>query len=144
MVNKTKMVKKEKARHDWYVVNAKDKVLGRLASKIAVMLSGKDRPDWTPNVDSGAGVIVTNCDKVKVTGKKNEQKNYTSYSGYPGGLKTVAYKEMMQKKPAYILRHAVRGMLPKSRLGERMLKRLKLYTGEEYPHSSQQPKKIDI
>ncbi len=139
IVMKTKMVSHLDTKHDWYVVDVKNKVLGRAATEIALMLMGKDKPDYTPNVDNGAGVIVLNCDKVRVTGKKAEDKFYKSFSGYPGGQKETAYKDMMVKKPDYILRHAVKGMLPKNKIGALMLKRLKLYTGDTHPHAAQKP-----
>lgn len=144
MKNKTTMLKKETVSHDWFVIDAKDKVLGRLASKIAVLLSGKSRVDWTPYVDAGAGVIVTNCSQIRLTGSKDEAKIYTSYSGYPGGLKKSGYKDMKEKKPKYILRHAVRGMLPKNRIADKMLRRLKLYEDDKYSHSAQKPKEVTV
>ena len=141
---KTKIVKHNEAEHEWYVVDVADKVLGRASTEIATLLSGKYRPDFTPNVDSGAGVIVINCDKIKVTGNKESQKVYKRYSGYPGGQKETRYDKMFEKDPAYIVRHAVRGMLPKNKLGMRMLGRLKLYTGSEHPHGAQQPKQKKV
>ncbi|MFH1395544.1 MAG: 50S ribosomal protein L13 [Candidatus Omnitrophota bacterium] len=141
---KTKMVKREEVKHDWYIVDVDGKILGRAAAEIAVMLSGKNRPDFTPNVDNGAGVIVVNCSKVRVTGKKDSQKVYKRYSGYPGGQKEVVYKKMAEKDPKYILRHAVKGMLPKNKLASLMIKRLKLYVGEEHPHIAQKPKEKKI
>ncbi len=140
MGTRTKMAKKEEVNHEWYVVDVAGKILGRVATEIAVLLNGKDRVDYTPHVDSGAGVIVLNCDKIKVTGKKMEQKTYERFSGYPGGLKRTTYGEMLEADPKYILRHAVKGMLPKNKLGPLMLKRLKLYVGTEHPHAAQCPK----
>jgi large subunit ribosomal protein L13 len=136
---KTKMIKHVDAEHNWYVVDARDKVLGRAATQIALMLMGKDKPDYTPHIDNGAGVIVLNCGKVRVTGKKDVNKVYKRFSGYPGGQKETVYKEMIAKKPDYILRHAVKGMLPKNKIGSQMLKRLKLYKGNTHPHSAQKP-----
>jgi large subunit ribosomal protein L13 len=144
MVNKTKMKKKEEVVHEWFIMDASDKVLGRAATRIATLIKGKHRPDFTPHVDSGAGVIVLNCDKIRVTGKKSEQKFYTSYSGYPSGLKKVRYDKMHVKNPKYILRHAVKGMLPHNKLGDRMIRRLKLYTGDKHPHSAQNPQEIKL
>ena len=141
---KTVFVKHKETEHKWYVVDVKNKVLGRAATEIALMLMGKDRPDYTPNVDNGAGVIVLNCDKIRVTGKKETDKIYKRYSGYPGGQTETPYKEMIVKKPDHILKHAVKGMLPKNKLGARMLKRLKLYTGEEHPHTAQKPEVKEI
>ncbi|MFH1798967.1 MAG: 50S ribosomal protein L13 [Candidatus Omnitrophota bacterium] len=136
---KTKMVKQTEACHKWYVVNVADKVLGRAASEIAVLLMGKNRADFTPHVDNGGGVVALNCGKVKVTGNKASQKVYKRYSGYPGGLKETVYEKMLEKDPKYIMRHAVRGMLPKTKLGDRMMKRLKLYAGDTHSHIAQKP-----
>ncbi|MBU0571910.1 MAG: 50S ribosomal protein L13 [Candidatus Omnitrophica bacterium] len=144
MVTKTKMAKKEEVNHEWYVIDAADKILGRAATKIAVLLNGKDRVDYTPHVDNGAGVIVLNCGKIKVTGKKNEQKTYERFSGYPGGLRRTTYDKMLVEDPKYILRHAVKGMLPKNKLGTLMLRRLKLYVGAEHPHTAQCPKEKKV
>lgn len=141
---KTKMLKKEDIVRKWYHIDASDKVLGRLSTSIAVLLSGKDRADYTPHVDAGAGVVVTNCDKVKVTGNKETQKEYKRFSGYPSGQTVTTYEKMIRKKPEHILRHAVKGMLPKNRLGSKMLKRLKLYAGEEHRQEAQKPEKLEI
>ena len=121
-----------------------DKVLGRAATQIATLLSGKYRPDYTPNSDNGAGVVVVNCDKVKVTGKKVIQKDYKWYSGYPSGQRVLTYEQVFEKDPKYIMRHAVKGMLPKNKLGARMLKRLKLYKGAEHPHKAQKPEEKKV
>ncbi|MFH1552202.1 MAG: 50S ribosomal protein L13 [Candidatus Omnitrophota bacterium] len=136
---KTKIIKHEETAHQWYVVDVSGKILGRAATEIAQMLSGKNRPDFTPNVDNGAGVIVINCDKIKVTGNKASQKVYKRFSGYPGGQKETVYNKMFEKDPKYIVRHAVKGMVPKNKLGARMMKRLKLYVGGEHPHAAQKP-----
>ena len=144
MGDKTKMAKKEEVKHEWYVIDVAGKVLGRAATEIAVLLSGKSRVDYTPYVDSGAGVVVLNCAKIRVTGKKNEQKVYTNFSGYPGGLKKTTYDDMLAKRPKYILRHAVKGMLPKNKLGTLMLRRLKLYEGAEHDQGAQRPKEKKI
>ncbi len=141
---KTKIVKTEETAHKWYIIDVKDKVLGRAASKIAWLLNGKDQADYTPNVDNGAGVIILNCDKVRVTGRKADQKVYMRFSGYPDGQKIIPYKSMMEKDPKYVLRHAVKGMLPKNKLGMLMLRRLKLYTGTEHDHTAQKPEKKEI
>ncbi len=141
---KTKMIKREEAEHEWYVVDVGGKVLGRAATQIATLLIGKYRPDFTPNIDNGAGVIVINSDKVRVTGNKAEQKVYKRYSGYPGGQKETVYEKMFEKDPKYVLRHAVKGMLPKNKLGACMLKRLKLYVGAEHPHAAQQPREFEL
>jgi large subunit ribosomal protein L13 len=138
-MTKTQMVKHKETSHEWYVIDAAGKILGRTATQIATLLSGKYRPDFTPNVDNGAGVIVLNCGKIRITGKKAEQKDYKRFSGYPGGQTVTKYDKMMEKDPKYILRHAVKGMLPKNKLGDLMLKRLKLYPGETHPHIAQKP-----
>ena len=142
--SKTKMIKHKETEHDWYIIDVADKVLGRAATEIAVLIMGKNRPDFTPHVDNGAGVVVLNCNKVKVTGNKKIQKIYKSFSGYPGGLKETTYEKMIEKKPKHILKHAVKGMLPKNKLGARMIKRLKLYVGEEHPHTAQNPKEYKV
>jgi large subunit ribosomal protein L13 len=139
---KTKMIKRQDTSHEWYIVDLNDKVLGRASTQIATLLMGKNRPDFTPNVDNGAGVIAINCDKIRVTGRKSDQKVYKRFSGYPGGQKVTSYEDMKEKDPKYIIRHAVKGMLPKNKVGARMLKRLKLYVGEEHPHAAQQPKEV--
>ncbi len=136
---KSKIVKHKEAEHEWFLIDVKDKILGRAATQIATLLTGKYRTDYTPNVDSGAGVVVLNCDKVRVTGKKDKQKVYKRFSGYPSGQKETVYEKMMEKDPTYIVRHAVKGMLPKNKLGALMLKRLKLYVGEEHEHMAQKP-----
>ncbi|MCZ6677253.1 MAG: 50S ribosomal protein L13 [Candidatus Poribacteria bacterium] len=123
----------------WYVVDANEKVLGRLATQIAMVLRGKHRPTFTPHTDMGYRVAVINAEKVIVTGNKATQKTYFRYSGYPGGGKFRTFEEQMQKKPEEILRHAVKGMLPKNRLGRKLIKKLKIYTGPNHPHQAQQP-----
>ena len=143
-IMKTKLIKHNEVSHDWYIVDVAGKILGRAATQIAVLLMGKDRPDFTPNVDNGAGVVVTNCDKITISGNKAEEKVYKRFSGYPGGQKTTVYKEMISKDPKHVLRHAVKGMLPKNKLGARMIKRLKLYTGTEHAQIAQKPKEIKI
>ena len=141
---KTYMAKKETVIHRWVQVDATDKVLGRLARDIAVLLMGKHRPIYTPHVDTGDFVIVTNVAKLRVTGNKLDQKEYQRYSGYPSGLARVSLRQMMKKKPEEVLRLAVRRMLPKGVLGNKMLKKLKLYAGPEHPHQAQQPEAITI
>ncbi len=138
-MTKTKMIKREKVQHPWYLVDVSGKVLGRASTLIATLLMGKNRPDFTPHVDSGAGVIVINCDKIRITGEKGSKKVYKRYSGYPGGQKETVYNKMSKKDPKYVIRHAVKGMIPKNKLGSRMLKRLKLYVGDDHPHIAQKP-----
>jgi large subunit ribosomal protein L13 len=124
---------------NWYVVDAQDKVLGRLASRIAMVLRGKTKPVFTPHMDSGDFVVVVNAAQVRLTGRKLDNKFYYRHSGYPGGLKTTTARHLLQRKPEEVLRHAVRGMLPKNSLGRHLLKKLKIYAGGEHPHEAQQP-----
>ena len=123
----------------WYVIDAEDKTLGKIASEVASILRGKKKPIYTPHVDTGDYVIVINAEKVRVTGKKEEQKIYKSHSGYPGGLKETTLRELRAKKPEEIIRHAVKGMMPKGKLGRQMFKKLKVYAGPEHPHTAQNP-----
>ena len=128
----------------WWVVDATDMPLGRLASVVANKLRGKDKPTFTPHVDTGDFVVVVNAEKVKLTGRKAQQKNYYSHSGYPGGLTTINFATMVQKKPDVPVRHAVRGMLPKNVLGRKLLKKLKIYAGPDHPHTAQAPKPLGL
>ncbi len=141
---KTYMAKAENVERKWYVIDAKDKTLGRLASEIAKILRGKNKPVYTPHVDTGDFVIVINADKIHVTGKKMDQKLYRRHSGYPGGLKETTLREVMQKKPTFALYEAVKGMLPRGPLGRKMLKKLKVYAGTEHNHDAQQPELLEI
>ncbi len=127
----------------WYIIDADGKILGRLATKIATILRGKHKPEFTPNADMGDYVICINASKVKVTGKKETEKVYTRYTGYPGGLKKTTLKEMRKKKPEEIIHHAVKGMLPKGPLGRKMIKKLKVYPGSEHPHKAQNPIELE-
>jgi large subunit ribosomal protein L13 len=127
-------------QRDWYVVDATDQVLGRLATRIATLLRGKHKPTYTPSIDGGDFVIVVNCEKIKITGKKADQKIYYRHTGYPGGLKATPYKMMLAKHPDRILRNAVKGMLPKNRMGRHLLTKLRIYAGPRHPHAAQQPK----
>ena len=127
-----------------YLVDAKDKTLGRLSTTIARLLMGKDSPEYTPHVDSGATVIVVNAEKVRLKGKKAMTKSYQSYSGYPGGLKETNIKEMLKRKPGYVIRHAVRGMISKNKLLARRITRLKIYKGPEHPHRAQNPIPLEV
>ncbi|NCO61222.1 MAG: 50S ribosomal protein L13 [Deltaproteobacteria bacterium CG23_combo_of_CG06-09_8_20_14_all_51_20] len=140
----TFVAKEQEVERDWYVVNAEGKVLGRLASQIAMRLRGKNKPIFTPHADTGDFIIVTNADKVVLTGKKWDGKIYYHHSGYLGGLKQITARKLLEKKPEDILRFAVRGMLPKNTLGRRQLKKLKIYTGPDHPHQAQQPKELEI
>ena len=136
--------KPHEVERKWYLVDATDKTLGRLSSKIASMLRGKHKPIFTPHVDCGDYVVVTNAEKVKVTGKKLEDKEYKRHSGYPGGLKTVTLEKMLEDKPEDVMIHAVKGMLPKGKLGRQMLKKLRVYKGAEHDHSAQKPEKLEL
>lgn len=141
---KTYRVRPEDVVRNWWVVDAQGKVLGRLASQIAKILMGKHKPYYQPDVDCGDFVIVLNADKVVVTGKKLEQKLYQFHTNYPGGLKERTLAWMLEHKPEEVIRLAVKRMLPKNRLGHRMLKRLKVYRGSEHPHVAQQPKPLEV
>lgn len=141
---KTYFPKKTEIKKKWYLVDAEGKILGRLASKIAQVLSGKNKPIYTPFLDTGDFVVVINAKKVKVTGNKEKKKIYYHYSGYPGGMKEIVYEKLMEKKPTIIIQKAVRGMLPKSKLGRKMLKKLKIYAGTEHRHQAQCPEKIEL
>ncbi len=141
---KTYMAKPETVERNWFVVDAEDKVLGRLATEIATILRGKHKPTYTPHVDCGDHVIVINAEKIRVTGKKAEQKVYRRHSMYPGGLKEVSYKRMMAKRPEFILYEAVRGMLPHNSLGRKMIRKLRVYKGSEHVHQAQTPQTLEL
>jgi len=128
----------------WRVVDADGQVLGRLAVKVAMTLMGKDKPIYTSHVDTGDFIVVVNASKIRVTGKKAEQKEYQTYSQYPGGQKTIAYAKMLEKKPEQIIKLAVKRMMPKNTLGHDMFRKLKVYAGPEHPHAAQQPEKMEI
>lgn len=136
---KSYIAKPAEVERKWYVIDAEDKTLGKIASEVASILRGKKKPIYTPHVDTGDYVIVINAEKVRVTGKKKEQKIYKSHSGYPGGLKETTLRELRAKKPEEIIRHAVKGMMPKGKLGRQMFKKLKVYAGPEHPHTAQNP-----
>ena len=129
---------------EWFVVDAQDQVLGRLASQIAHRLRGKHKPEFAPHMDNGDFIVVVNCEKIKVTGKKLTDKKYYRHSGWVGGLKTTRLGDMLADKPARVLTTAVRGMLPKNRLGRAMLKKLKIYAGTEHPHTAQNPQPLTL
>jgi large subunit ribosomal protein L13 len=141
---KTFSAKPLEVERDWFVVDASDKVLGRLASEVARRLRGKHKPIYTPHVDTGDYIVVVNVDKLKVTGNKAEDKKYFRHSGYPGGIYETTFRSMHSRFPGRVLEKAVRGMLPKGPLGYAMLKKLKCYAGGAHPHSAQQPKPLDI
>ncbi|KXK66561.1 ribosomal protein L13 [Christensenella minuta] len=141
---KTYMAKPGEVEQKWYVVDAEGQVFGRLASKVANILHGKNKPEYTPHVDTGDYVIVINADKLVFTGKKLDQKLYYRHSGYPGGLKTTKYRDLMENKPEFALYEAVRRMLPKNKLGRKMLKKLRVYRGAEHDHAAQKPEAIEL
>ena len=141
---KTFMAKEQEVDKKWYLVDAQDKILGRLATQIAVRLRGKHKPIFTPHADTGDFVVVVNAEKVRLTGNKWDQKIYYRHTGYLGGLKQISAKKLLEKKPEEILRFAVKRMLPKNSLGRRQLKKLKIYAGPEHPHQAQQLQNMEI
>jgi large subunit ribosomal protein L13 len=140
---KTYVANAEKRQRDWYVVDAEGKTLGRLATQIADALRGKRKPEYTPHVDTGDFIVVVNAEKIRVTGKKMEQKIYWRHSGYPGGIKSRTLAEMLDRKPEEVIRKAVKGMLPRNRLARQQLTKLKVYAGPDHPHQAQQPKPME-
>jgi large subunit ribosomal protein L13 len=140
----TYSAKQEDIKRSWHVVDANGKTLGRLATVVASVLKGKNKPIYTKHVDTGDFVIVVNADKVHLTGRKLEQKTYYSHSGFPGGLKSVTAGTLMKTKPEEVIKMAIEGMLPKTRLGKQMLTKLKVYAGDQHPHSAQQPAEMQI
>ena len=136
--------KKEEIEREWYVVDAEGQTLGRLASRIAPILKGKHKPTYTPHLDCGDFVIIVNAEKVRVTGRKLDQKLYYHHSGYPGGLKRISLRDQLDRYPERVLEAAIRGMLPKNKLGRRMVKKLKVYAGDTHPHEAQQPKPLEL
>ncbi|MCL6584013.1 MAG: 50S ribosomal protein L13 [bacterium] len=141
---KTFMAKEEDQKKCWYVLDAQNEVLGRLASKAAVILRGKTKPEFTPHIDTGDFVIIINAAKVRMTGRKFQQKLYYHHSGYPGALKVVAARKMIKEKPEEVIRKAVRGMLPKNRLGRQLFRKLKVYAGADHPHQAQKPQLLRL
>jgi len=139
MTKTTISAKKETVERDWYVIDATDKVLGRLSTEIADMLRGKNKPCYTPHVDTGDHVVVINAEKIKVTGNKYEDKMYHTHSGYIGNLKSINFEKLQSKKPERIIENAVKGMMPKNRLGNSMIKKLHVYKGSEHNHHAQKP-----
>jgi large subunit ribosomal protein L13 len=141
---KTYSAKAETVEHDWYVVDAADKTLGRLSTEIARRLRGKHKPVYTPHVDTGDYIVVVNADKVKVTGNKRNDKMYYRHSGYPGGMKSMNFDKLIAHDPKRVIELAVKGMMPRNPLGRKMLGKLKVYAGSEHPHTAQQPKELSI
>jgi large subunit ribosomal protein L13 len=141
---KTYSAKPETVEHKWLLVDATDKVLGRLCSRLAAILRGKHKPEYTPHVDVGDYVVIVNAEKIRVTGDKAKGKVYYSHSEYPGGLKTITFEKLMQKNPIRAIELAIKGMLPKGPLGREMFRKLKVYAGNEHPHTAQQPTVIEV
>ncbi len=143
-MNSTYRAKDNEVKHEWYLINAEGKILGRLASEIAQILRGKKKPIYSPDMINGDNVIVINAEKVKLTGNKLEGKKYYRHSGYPGGLKERSAKDILEKRPEELIRLAVKGMLPKNKLQARMLNHLKIYAGSEHPHAAQKPVELNV
>ena len=141
---KTVSAKKETVRRDWYVVDATDKVLGRIATEIANRLRGKHKPEYTPHIDAGDYIVVVNADKVRVTGNKVTDKIYFRHTGYPGGIKETSFGKLMETHPERAIEIAVKGMMPRNKLSRAMLGKLKIYAGGEHPHTAQQPKPLEL
>ena len=141
---KTYSAKPETVKRDWFVVDASDKVLGRLASEIAHRLRGKHKPEYTPHVDTGDYIVVVNAEKIAVTGNKANAKKYYRHTGYPGGIKETSYREMIEQHPERVIEKAVKGMLPRNKLGRAMFSKLKVYAGENHRHEAQQPQPLEI
>ncbi len=141
---KTKSVRNEDVQRDWYIIDAEDLILGRMASRIALVLQGKNKPSYTPHVDTGDYVIVVNAEKIKMTGNKMDQRVYHTYSGYPGGQKAFTPRELLEKKPAALVEKSIKGMLPKTKLGRAMGKKLFVYAGPEHNHAAQKPKSLEL
>ncbi len=141
---KTYSVKESEVTHDWYVVDAAGQNLGRLSSQVAAVLRGKNKPTFTPHIDTGDFVIIVNAEKIEVTGKRADDKMYYRFSGYPGGLKSINLRGQLATHPERVLIDSIKGMLPHNRLGRAMFKKLKVYVGPEHPHAAQNPKKLEF
>ncbi|MAL99922.1 50S ribosomal protein L13 [Hydrocarboniclastica marina] len=141
---KTLSAKPETVKRDWYVVDAAGKTLGRLSTEIAHRLRGKHKPEFTPHVDTGDYIVVLNAEKIRVTGKKARNKTYYRHTGFPGGIRSATFEQLIESKPERVIEHAVKGMLPRGPLGRAMFKKLKVYAGTAHPHTAQQPKELDI
>ena len=141
---KTYSPKSSDIKHDWLVVDAENKILGRLATEIARRLRGKHKPEFSPHADMGDYIIVVNCEKVRVTGSKREDKVYHHHSGFPGGIKSASFEKLIEKRPELVIKRAVKGMMPRSPLGRAMLKKLKVYSGSTHPHTAQHPVQLSI
>ena len=141
---KTFSAKAHEVKRDWFVIDATDAILGRLSTEIARRLRGKHKSEYTPHVDTGDYIVVTNVEKLKVTGQKFKEKIYYHHTGFPGGIKSISFDKLQQKHPVRILERAVKGMLPKNTLGREMYRKLKIYVGTDHPHAAQQPKQLEI
>jgi large subunit ribosomal protein L13 len=141
---RTIFVKKKDITQKWYVINAEGKILGRVAATVIPLLRGKNKPYYTPHLEVGDKVVIINADKIKVSGKKLQQKLYYRHTGYPGGIKLENLAKRMQRKPTFPLEHAIKGMLPKGRLGRKLFRNVKIYAGSEHPHSAQMPEVLDV
>ena len=141
---KTYLPKVKNIQKNWYLIDAEGKTLGRLASQIAAIMRGKHKPTYTPYMDMGDNIVVVNAEKIHLTGRKAEQKVYYRHSGYPGGIKSIGFSEMIKSKPERVITLAVRGMLPHNKLGRAILKHLKVYRGPEHPHEAQHPEKLEL
>ena len=141
---KTYSMKEAEIQHDWLLVDADNQVLGRLATQVATLLRGKHKPTFTPHLEMGDFVIVVNAEKIALTGRKSDQKIYYRHTGYPGGLRQTPFKVMLAKHPERIIRFAVKGMLPKTRMGRHLIRRLRIYSGPSHPHEAQQPKPFEL
>jgi large subunit ribosomal protein L13 len=141
---KTFSAKAHEVKRDWYVIDANEQVLGRLATEIARRLRGKHKAEYTPHVDTGDYIVVTNAEKVAVTGRKFKEKMYHHHTGFPGGIKSISFDKMQERNPVRIIERAVKGMLPKNPLGRDMYRKLKIYVGTDHPHAAQQPKQLEI
>lgn len=142
-MNRTYSTKPSDIKRDWYVVDAQGKTLGRVATQIATVLKGKHKPEYVTHMDVGDYVVVINAEKIRVTGKKMEDKFYYRHSGYPGGISSISLRDQLDRFPTRVIQYAVRGMLPKNRLGRKMIGKLKIYAGPNHPHEAQQPKTLD-
>ena len=141
---KTYSAKPESVQREWFIVDAAEKTLGRLATEIALRLKGKHKPEYTPHVDTGDYIVVINADKIRVTGNKTTDKMYYRHTGYPGGLRSISFDKLIDHKPEMVIEQAVKGMLPKNPLGRDMYRKLKVYAGSEHPHAAQQPQTLEI
>jgi large subunit ribosomal protein L13 len=143
-INETYSAKAGDIQHDWFVVDAEDKTLGRLATEIAHRLRGKHKPEYTPHMDMGDYIVVVNCEKIRVTGAKRTDKQYYHHTGFPGGIKSASFEKLIDRAPERVIQRAVKGMMPRSPLGRAMLKKLKVYAGPAHPHAAQQPQPLTV